>query len=159
MPDSRARALAVQITDEQDYLAIDIIAIRRLAEQVLAREGNTDAGEVSITFVDVETIAKLNSKYRGVGEATDVLSFSMVKQDEEGPFVSPVAILGDVVVCPEVAARNAEILGRTATYEIMEMVIHGLLHLLGYTHDADKDEANMFERQEELAALIIAGKP
>lgn len=136
--------MEIDIDDRQTDLKIDKRAIKKLVKDVLAAEGKQGAVEVSIAFVDIDVISHLNHKFRGIDGPTDVLAFSM---DEEG-------MLGDVVVCPEAARRNAECLDRDVNEEIFLLVIHGLLHLLGYDHKERGSKKNMWARQNELLDTV-----
>jgi probable rRNA maturation factor len=142
--------------DEQTDVAIDIARWERLAHDVLVDEGVGDDVEVSLLFVDEATIAGLNAQFMGKTGPTDVLSFPIDEHDTgrepapSGPTgVTRVdddelddeapTLLGDVVVCPTVAQRNAP-LHRGDDHdgslddELALLVVHGLLHLLGLDH-------------------------
>jgi probable rRNA maturation factor len=141
---------SVYVADNQTFLPIDIDRVTALATAVLESEAAADAGEVTLTFVDKDEMTRLNSTYRGKDEPTDVLSFVAAEQAGDDDFVSPVAVLGDVVVCPEVAAANAPAQGHGAEREVMEITVHGLLHLLGFDHGDPESERAMLERQTAL---------
>jgi probable rRNA maturation factor len=97
---------------------------------VLGELGQPDA-ELSLTLVDDEDIAALNAGWRGKPSPTDVLSFSLL----EGPFAERRgALLGEVVIGVDVAARQARKARRTLDDEVARLMIHGLLHLLGHDH-------------------------
>jgi len=130
----------IDISDTQNDVKIDKRYIKRLVKDILLSEGEEGPVEVSIAFVENETICRLNSKYRGVETATDVLAFSM---EEKG-------LLGDVVICPEVAMSNAAGMGHPVDEEISLLVIHGMLHLLGYDHTDQTGKDAMWARQKEL---------
>ena len=150
----------VYVADNQTFMTVDIARMGALAALVLAAEGAPRPGEVTLTFVDKDEMTRLNSSYRTQNEATDVLSFVANEQAGDDEFVSPVAILGDVVVCPEVAAANAPAQGQSPERELMEITVHGLLHLLGYTHDTAADRRDMLDRQQSLTdRFLAAGDP
>jgi probable rRNA maturation factor len=129
----------VLVSDRQ-AMAVDEAALVELAIRTLAEEG-AGAVELSISFVEPGEMATLHARYLGEEGATDVLSFTM---DEEG-------LLGDVVICPEVAAgQNADI-----TSEIRLLVVHGILHLLGYDHQEDEERRAMWERQERYSGVRL----
>ncbi|MHB9002674.1 MAG: rRNA maturation RNase YbeY [Coriobacteriia bacterium] len=138
----------IQITSHRDPEALDLAAFERLAAFVLDREDVTDAAELSIAVVSVQEIADLNEKYRGIEGPTDVLSFEC---DDPCPVESdqPVAI-GDVVIAPEIAVQQAAELGRTVEEELNLLLVHGILHLLGYAHETDEDAAVMQAREQLL---------
>ncbi len=99
-----------------------------------------------------ETIKILNEQYRGIDEATDVLSFSQHETDEVFPGVDDENLLGDIVISVETAKRQAQERGIAMDEEIEILLVHGLLHLLGYDH-VESDEADaMFARQAEMLA-------
>lgn len=110
--------------------------------------------EVSVTAVAEAEMAELNQGYRGREGSTDVLSFAL--NEGEGGEVGGYW-LGDIVVCPAVAARHAAEAGRPVAEEVRWVLIHGLLHLLGYDHERGGSEARaMREREEWLLNRITA---
>jgi probable rRNA maturation factor len=138
----------VRITSHRDPEPLDLDAFVRLSEFVLEREDVPDQAELSLAIVDLEEMTELNSTYREKDGPTDVLSFGCddpcpVEGDE------PIA-LGDVVLAPEIAVEQAEELGRTVDEELNLLLVHGILHLLGYEHDSDESEAVMRSREEAL---------
>ncbi|WP_251212837.1 rRNA maturation RNase YbeY [Adlercreutzia murintestinalis] len=124
-----------------------------LAERVLAAEGAPCTTEVSLSFIDDAVMAQLNERYRGKTGPTDVLSFECdaipqdVPADQIGAQV-PVCELGDVIIAPDVAERQAAEYGQTFAQEIELLLVHGLLHLCGYDHLVE-DEARIMEAREE----------
>lgn len=120
-----------------------------LAEYVLKVEGAPEASEVSIALVDESEIAELNERYRHKEGPTDVLSFPC---DEVAAVVAegePLT-LGDVILAPTVAETNARELGNTIEAELNLLVVHGVLHLLGYDHIEDDDAAVMQAREKSI---------
>jgi len=110
--------------------------------------------EVSVTAVEEAEMAELNQGYRGREGSTDVLSFAL--NEGEGGEVGGYW-LGDIVVCPAVAARHAAEVGRPVADEVRWVLIHGLLHLLGYDHERGGSEArDMREREQWLLNQITA---
>jgi probable rRNA maturation factor len=109
--------------------------LRPAAVAALGAAG-VDAGHLAIAFVDAARIRELNREHRDVDRPTDVLSFPV---DEAGPAAGP-RELGDVVICPE------------HTEDLTEAVVHGVLHLCGYDHEADRGEMLALQRRvlEEL---------
>lgn len=157
-------AADVFVADEQSSLALDVARWAELARNVLDAEGVGNDVEVSVLFVDEPTIAELNERFLGTSGPTDVLAFPIDDEpapggrspDEGGtgpggPLSSeedPVPmLLGDVVVCPAVARRQAEEHDVTAEEEMALLVVHGLLHLLGMDH-LESDEAKRMESRE-----------
>jgi len=148
--------------DEQAVHPVDTLRWIKLAEDVLGAEGVRGPTEVSLLFVDEASIADLNSRFLGKDGPTDVLAFPIDEEPAEsgrspdsggtGPGFSgevdeAPTLLGDVVICPAVAYRNAPEHAGTYDAEIALLVVHGLLHLLGLDHD-DPDEADAMEAKE-----------
>lgn len=141
----------VCVLDKQTESIIDAAKVAKEAAEVLAAEKATDAGELSITFVNKAEMADLNLTYRHQEGPTDVLSFSMVGAgNKDDGFASPVPVLGDVVVCPEFVAELATKEKADVQRRIREAMIHGILHLLGYSHGTAAAQEGMFARQAEL---------
>lgn len=101
--------------------------------------------EVSVTAVEEGEMAELNQGYRGREGSTDVLSFAL--NEGEGGKVGDYW-LGDIVVCPAVATRHAQEAGRPVAEEVRWVLIHGLLHLLGYDHEGDAEAARTMREKE-----------
>ncbi|PID54810.1 MAG: rRNA maturation RNase YbeY [Micrococcales bacterium] len=113
--------------------------------------------ELSVSLVDAEAMSVLHEKWMDEPGPTDVLSFPM---DELRPGRAgeppPEGILGDVVLCPQVAAQQAESAGRTAAEEVLLLTVHGVLHLLGYDHAEPEEEREMFALQRTLLRAFLA---
>jgi probable rRNA maturation factor len=116
--------------------------LRRAAGAALGTVSPPPRGELSISFVPDEQIARLNREWLGREGATDVIAFSL---GDDG-------LLGDVYIAPDTAGRNARALGVDPDEEALRLVIHGTLHVLGHDHPEGDDRygAPMFELQEEL---------
>jgi len=153
--------------DEQREVPVDVARWVRLAQLVLDEERVTERlgpdTEMSLLFVDPTTIAELNERFLGSTGPTDVLAFPIddelppsgrqPDQGGRGPGTTsdpsdPPTLLGDVVVCPEVAGRQASERGVSADDELALLVVHGVLHLLDYDH-AEADEAVVMRRREQ----------
>jgi probable rRNA maturation factor len=159
-------AVDVYGADEQGDLRVDLDRWTTLARSVLADRGVKGDAEVSLLFVDEEAIAALNERFLGRAGPTDVLAFPI--DDEPAPggrspdlggtgpgsesSEDPLVLLGDVVICPAVAARNAVDHSVGADDELALLVVHGLLHLLGMDHKVDADA----ERMERLERTLLA---
>ena len=102
--------------------------------------------EVSLTFVDEAEMTELHIKWMDEPGPTDVLSFPMDMPESAGE----AATLGDIVICPSVAAQQAVSAGHSVNHEIFILAAHGLLHILGYDHANPTDEKVMFALQEKL---------
>jgi probable rRNA maturation factor len=134
----------VVVSDEQHAIALDGSRWGDLARAVLAAEGRS--GELTLTFVDAAEITELNRAHMGVDGATDVLSFPLDAHDAE-PLPGVPVLLGDVVVCPAVAAANAPTHAGTLDDELALLVVHGVLHVLGHDHAAPDETARMRGRE------------
>jgi probable rRNA maturation factor len=129
----------VVLSDRQS-LPADHQALIALAERTLDAEG-IGTGELSVSLVTAGEMEELHERYLGESGATDVLAFPMGEED----------LLGDVVICPEVAAtQNADM-----SEELRLLVVHGILHLLGYNHEEDADRRKMWERQERYSGVAV----
>ena len=133
----------VFIANEQD-LAVDEVRLSALARHTLVSEDVDESIELSVLFVSSEHIRRLNARFAGNDYDTDVLVFPMLEDDD------PTTMLGDVVICPEVAQRNAAQLGHDLVTELEALVVHGTLHLLGYDHQGDAEKARMDSRMKEV---------
>lgn len=140
----------VFVANEQD-LPVDEERSAALARHTLASEDVDDEAELSVLFVTSDHIERLNGRYAGNRYATDVLAFPLREDEDDG------YMLGDVVICPQVAQANAVKLERRLTDEIDTLLVHGTLHLLGYDHQNDRDKTRMDERmQQVLASFAVA---
>ncbi len=136
----------VVVSDEQADVAIDADRWARLAIAVLRAEGRQ--GELTLTFVDRAEMTALNAEHMGGDGPTDVLSFPLDAQPGEaaGPTAGPV-LLGDVVICPAVAAEAAPSHAGTLDDELALLTVHGVLHVLGHDH-AEPDQARRMRSAE-----------
>jgi len=143
----------VVAVDEQDELVVDLDRWSALAQAALQHEGVT-TGELNLLFVETDSIHELNREHMGKDRPTDVLSFPLDDDDD----LPGETLLGDIVVCPAVAAANApEHDGQghhrgSVDDEIALLVVHGVLHVLGYDHIND-DEAEEMEALEQTVLL------
>ena len=150
-------AIEVVRADEQEALSLDLDRYAELVAATLAAEGVRPPAEVSLSFVDEAAIAELNERHMGKQGPTDVLSFPI--EDEPLELVpegeaAPLTLLGDIVVCPAVAARNAPEHGQSTEDELALLCVHGALHLLGWDHVVDQEAERMEAREAELLALL-----
>ena len=140
----------VQIIDEQESL-VDLGLLGRLAGWVLSGEGYGRNCLVDVTLVAEDRMAEMNLRHRGNTGATDVLALPLqviqpgegIRGSESGPPLH----LGDVVIAPGYVSRQAARVGTRFSEEMGLMVVHGLLHLLGYSHDSDSDAEVMEQRE------------
>jgi probable rRNA maturation factor len=158
-------SIDVFAADEQQAHPMDVSRWAELARRVLEARGVKGETEVSLLFVDEDAMAALHQQFLGKSGPTDVLSFPI--DDEPGPTGrSPdfggsgpgaaaaehhaLTLLGDVVVCPTVAARNAAEHEVAIDDEIALLVVHGLLHLLGMDHEGDAEAERMEALEQQL---------
>ncbi len=160
----------IDITPEWEKCITDV------CNAVLAHEDFPYSAEVSVLVTDAQTIQNLNNTYRGIDAPTDVLSFAMDEDSEEDDETQVYTMdaeteseevdqddndavpypLGDIVICAEVAKRQAEEYGHSILREVGFLTAHGMLHLLGYDHSEDDREASdgneceMFKIQDEI---------
>ena len=118
------------------------------------------ATEMSIIFVDEEAMEKLHVQWLDLPGPTDVMSFPM---DELTPGTpeppAPEGLLGDVVLCPSVAAKQAAESGHSAAEEMLLLTVHSILHLLGYDHMEEDERTVMFDLQRKLLLTFLASRP
>lgn len=133
----------VFLANEQS-VPIDEARLSALARHVLDSEKVDDEAELSILVIDGEHMRKLNSRFAKNDYATDVLAFPMLEGDEDSTMV------GDVVLCPDVAKSNAEKLDHSLDRELEVLVVHGTLHLLGYDHKVASEKERMDKRVSEV---------
>jgi len=115
-----------------------------------------EASEVSIVIVGDEEITRLNRQYLRRNRPTNVIAFPMASGD---PVALPFHLLGDVVISAETAKRQAEAAGRKTGEEILFLMIHGVLHLLGYDHEKNAEERRKMEAKErELFSLVYSSE-
>lgn len=161
-------SVQVFVADEQSGMAVDLERWRRLALDVLRAEGVRGAAELSLIFVDEATISEMNHVHMGKDSPTDVLAFpidAVVIDESPGPGRASRGpdreapdgddfplLLGDVVVCPVVAARQAPTHAGTFDDEVALLVTHGVLHVLGYDHADDDERIAMRARETSLLA-------
>lgn len=146
---------AVVVSDRQQDLLVCQERWSGLLRRVLAEEQVGAPWEAGLSFVAADEMAGLNAAHRGIDQPTDVLAFgaddgSAPRADDEPRLV------GDVVICPSVAASNAAVRNKAVDDELALLVVHGTLHLLGYDHIDDSDARKMEERERALLALDAA---
>jgi len=148
--------VVVVVSDEQDTIEIDVDRWSALASAVLRHE--SCAGELTLTFVDRAEMIALNAEHMGQDGPTDVLSFPLDAVDVSVVAVTPV-LLGDVVVCPSVAAAGAPSHAGTIDDELALLTVHGVLHVLGHDHTKPDETALMRARELELLREYHWGGP
>ena len=174
-PMTRARhrvAIEVFGADEQSDEQIDLERYIALTSVALGAQGVPSNAEVSLFFVEETAIATLNERFLGKKGPTDVLSFPLDDEPipsgrfpdsgstgpgfEESDDEEPVTLLGDIVICPSIANKNAAEHETTLDGEISLLVVHGVLHLLGWDHQVDAEAEKMEQREQELLRMFAA---
>ncbi|MFC4005690.1 rRNA maturation RNase YbeY [Nonomuraea purpurea] len=147
--------MSIEINNESGA-EVDEEKLVALAAHVLGEMGINPLAELSIVVVDENAMSELHEKWMGEPGPTDVLAFPMdelrpgggARGDSESP--ADPALLGDVVLCPSVAARQAKEAGHSAAEELELLCTHGILHLLGYDHAEPEEHKEMFGLQARL---------
>jgi probable rRNA maturation factor len=162
--------VSIEVANESG-VEVDEQALVRISRHVLDRLGVSPLAELSLLLVDVDQMEKLHVRWMGESGPTDVLAFPMDELDLRGSRgvghggpddsaddTSP-AVLGDVVLCPVVAERQAADAGHPVADELEMLCTHGVLHLLGYDHGDAEEHAEMFGLQGELLASWREARP
>jgi probable rRNA maturation factor len=124
--------------------------VRETALAAMKAERVKDA-MLSITFVGRAAISDLNRRYLGHHGSTDVISFGLERSGKRG------AVIGDIYICPQVARDNAKRQGVPIGEEVLRLVVHGILHVLGHDHPtgASRTASPMWRRQERILARVL----
>ena len=139
--------------DDRSQMPLDTDALLAQAEFLGGQLGLHPDTELSISLVQPEEIAELHERWMDLPGPTDVLSFPMDELRIPEPGQAPVAgVLGDVVICPQVAADQARAAGHATSAELELLLTHAILHLLGHDHAEPEEHAVMFAMQNELLA-------
>ena len=146
MSDDDGSHPAVLISNRQP-VAVDEEGLTSLALRTLAGEGLPETVELSVSFVDETEMADLHVRFMDEDGPTDVLSFPLDEVDDRG-----VRLLGDVIIAPSVAATNNP--GDPAG-EVRLLLVHGILHVLGYDHEDDAERTEMWARQERYSGVRV----
>ena len=144
------RGLAIDISSSVRRLSVSRARIKDAAVAALKAERAKDA-MLSITFVGRATMSQLNHRYLGHHGPTDVISFGLDRIGKRG------AVVGDVYICPEVAQENARRQDIPAGEELLRLVVHGTLHVLGHDHPTGEGRttSRMWRRQERILARVL----
>ncbi len=150
--------MSIEVNNETTT-EVDEAEFAGLARHVLDTMHVHPRSELSILFVDTATMADLHVRWMDEPGATDVLSFPMdeLRPGRDGEQAGP-GQLGDVVVCPEVAAQQAVVAGHSTVEEMLLLTTHGILHLLGYDHAEPDEEKEMFALQRQLLLTYLADR-
>jgi probable rRNA maturation factor len=151
--------VSIEVNNESG-VEVDETEIVGLARHVLTRMHVHPQAELSVVLVDEPAMEQLHVQWMDEPGPTDVLSFPM---DELRPGTdgedSPAGLLGDVVLCPQVAVRQAVAAGHGTQDELLLLTTHGILHLLGYDHAEPDEEREMFGLQRRLLLEFLAARP
>lgn len=149
--------LEIDFIDETEKVSSDAVKLVSDILQFAADKEDIDSGsELSVTFTDNEGIRGINREYRNKDAATDVISFAMEEQGEDEPAIiggeDMPRILGDIIISIERTEEQAAEYGHSFDRELGFLALHGFLHLLGYDHMTEEDEAVMFTKQKDILA-------
>ena len=133
------------VANEQE-LPVDAEHLIALARHALSAEEVDGDAELSVLFVSSPHMQRLNARFAGNDYPTDVLAFPMMEDDED----EEATLLGDVVICPQVAVEHARRRGHSLGQELGMLLVHGTLHLLGYDHQGKADKVLMDRRVREV---------
>lgn len=160
--------MEIFVADEQSEIEVDLDRLVRLARSVLEQEKVSDEADLSVICLDEPAMTELNKSFLNADRPTDVLAFPMdedfepeIRETGPGGRLSdpgdPPLLLGDVVLCPSVAKKQADERGATAQAEIDLLFVHGILHLLGYDHATVEDAKLMEARERKLLETFDKG--
>jgi probable rRNA maturation factor len=150
--------VSIEVVNESGR-AVDEQEVAELARYVLDQMHVHPQAELSVLLLDTGAMSQLHEQWMDEPGPTDVLSFPMdeLRPGREGE-PSPPGLLGDVVLCPEVAARQAAAAGHSSADELLLLTTHGILHLLGYDHAEPEEEQEMFGLQRRLLLTFLSGR-
>lgn len=150
--------MSVEVNNESGF-DVDEAEFAALARYVLDEMHVHPQTDVSILLVGTDVMTDLHVKWMDEPGPTDVLSFPMdeLRPGREGD-PTPAGLLGDVVLCPEVAAQQARTAGHSTAEELLLLTTHGILHLLGYDHAEPEEEKEMFALQRRLLLTFLASR-
>ncbi|BDO41855.1 MAG: rRNA maturation RNase YbeY [Cellulomonas sp. 73-145] len=150
--------MSIEVNNESG-VEVDEAEFAALARHVLDEMHVHPQTDLSVLLVDTDVMADLHVRWMDEPGPTDVLSFPM---DELRPGTdsepTPAGLLGDVVLCPQVAADQARAAGHSTIEELLLLETHGILHLLGYDHAEPEEEKEMFALQRRLLLTFLAGR-
>jgi probable rRNA maturation factor len=148
----------VSVTNRQSRIPVPTAGVRRAAKKILSALGY-ESYDLSIVLVEDEEITRLNRRYFRRNRPTNVISFPMAMSGG-APSAVQTRVLGDVVISAETASRQAEEAGRRREEEILFLLIHGILHLVGYDHEGTGEAQGEMEAKEEqlFSSLMPPGR-
>ena len=141
----------IDFSDHTDLVKDDwFTQIDKLLTFAKEQEKINEEAELSVTFVDKNEIQEINKMYRDKDKVTDVISFALEENEPEISGLDMPRVLGDIIICTDVAQEQAETYGHSFERELGFLALHGFLHLLGYDHMNEHDEKQMFSRQDQI---------
>lgn len=145
-------SIAIDVSRDDMRIALSEQRVRDIVRAVCRRERVANA-LISVAFIRNWRMARMNREYLGHRGATDVITFELGSAQQKS---QPRVIIGDIYVAPEVARHNARGQGIGVRTELVRLIVHGTLHVLGYTHDegASRMHGEMWRRQEAIVAAI-----
>ena len=150
--------MSVEINNESG-VEVDETVLQRLTGFVFESLHVHPETELGVSLVDESAIERLHVEWMDEPGATDVLSFPMDELRPGRPdSQTPAGLLGDVVICPQVAGEQAEAAGHDLATEMNILLTHGMLHLLGFDHATPDEEAEMFGLQRDLVAAFTVSE-
>ncbi|TQL03808.1 rRNA maturation RNase YbeY [Cellulomonas sp. SLBN-39] len=150
--------MSIEVSNESGH-EVDEAEFAALGRYVLDAMHVHPQADLFVRLVDTDAMSDLHVKWMDEPGPTDVLSFPMdeLRPGREGD-PTPPGVLGDVVLCPEVAATQARAAGHSTVEELLLLTTHGILHLLGYDHAEPEEEKEMFALQRQLLLTFLAGR-
>lgn len=150
--------MSIEVLNETEA-DVDVAEFRDVAEYVLAQMHVATDAELAIMFIDPEPMEELHVKWLELEGPTDVMSFPMDELRPGSPeSPTPAGVLGDIVICPQVAREQALAAGHSTAEEMLLLTVHGILHLLGYDHAEPEEERVMFTLQRQLLLTFLASR-
>lgn len=147
--------MSIEVNNETEF-DVDLNDVNALAQSVMSAMYLHPETEVSIVFLDEEAMSALHVQWMDLEGPTDVMSFPMDELRPGDGRTVVEGVLGDIVICPWVAAQQAAAAGHSTMEEMMLLTIHGILHLLGYDHRTPEQERQMFGLQRQLLLTFFA---
>lgn len=144
----------IDFIDESGLISTeDLARLEKIIDYTLKQEGINFNYEISVSFVTDDVIKELNKTYRNIDSVTDVLSFPLI-EDFNVDFIGDIQALGDIVISVEQAKKQANEYNHSFKREIAFLVVHSVLHLIGYTHETKTEETEMFSIQEQVLKVF-----
>lgn len=150
--------MSIDVLNESDF-ALDEMELIACAKYVMGEMKVHPRADLCLKLVDEPAMEVLHVQWMGLAGPTDVMSFPMdeLRPGRDGQEPAE-GVLGDIVLCPSVAARQAVAAGHATEEELLLLLTHGILHLLGYDHGEPDTEREMFELQRTLLLTFLAGR-